>query len=143
MKSSRRERTTTSLWDELGSLEQRKGVFRKRTDENLKLVKGVERSLEKCLERLARAMDALGEGGGGDGPRVAPPADGRGDDEAAPDAGDSCDARPGGGGGGGASAGASSDRTPKGGNSHDSAKGAADFEGKTAVAGSRTALKRN
>ena len=53
------EQTSSKLRGELHQLEQRKALFRKRTDKNLKLVKDLEISLEKCLERLRTALDAL------------------------------------------------------------------------------------
>jgi len=53
------EQTSSTLRDELQQLDQRKAFFRKRTDKNLKLVKDLEISLEKCLERLRTALDAL------------------------------------------------------------------------------------
>ena len=58
---AKEEITSSSLRNELQQLDQRKALFRKRTDKNLKLVKDLEMSLEKCLERLRTALDALRE----------------------------------------------------------------------------------
>jgi len=57
------ENNSSSLRSDIQLLNQRKKIFRKRTDNNLKLVKDLEMSLEKCLERLRRALDALGGDG--------------------------------------------------------------------------------
>lgn len=47
-----------SLRADIELSKRRKSIFRKRTDNNLRLVGELEASLERCLERLRRALDA-------------------------------------------------------------------------------------
>ena len=55
----REQQHSSLLRKDVQLLHQRKVIFRKRTDNNLKLVKDLEASLEKCLERLRRALDMM------------------------------------------------------------------------------------
>ena len=54
------EQTSTSLQNDVETLKKKKIVLKKRTENNVQLVKELEESLEKCLDRLRRAMD-MGE----------------------------------------------------------------------------------
>jgi len=52
------EQTSSSLQGEIEMLNKKKIVLKKRTENNVQLVKELEGTLEKCLERLRRALDA-------------------------------------------------------------------------------------
>ena len=57
-KIQREQQHSSALRKDVQLLNQRKVIFRKRTDNNFKLVKDLDLSLEKCLERLRRALGA-------------------------------------------------------------------------------------
>jgi len=52
------EQTSSMLHAEIETLNKKKIVLKKRTENNVQLVKELEGTLEKCLERLRRALDA-------------------------------------------------------------------------------------
>ena len=49
--------TITTLTSDIQLLNTRKLIFRKRTDNNIKLVKELESSLDKCLDRLKKVLE--------------------------------------------------------------------------------------